>query len=138
MGCDIHTVVQVKAGDEWVSMEREIFDGRSYAMFGALAGVRSYYPKPAVEITHSFPDDFVIEDEEYHNGYWMGEHSHGYVTLENLQKWMKKQKRAKRRWEIYEMEDNGLITVIIPKLEELAEKVRVKPDEIRLVFGFDS
>ena len=143
MGCDIHLVVQRRVAGAWedvpLDYDREDYEGdsfwepRSYATFAVLAGVRN---DPRWGITpisrpRGVPADFECDDfrvlrngcwigDVEHNGIDLGEHSHSWVTLAELLA-----VHPDQRW--------ALIGAWFPELESFGA-----PDDVRLVFGFDS
>lgn len=149
MGCDIHPVVQVRKGSTWVDAEgwddryghknygpRESPDGewdvlsrRNYAVFSVLAGVRNRGDVVPISDPRGLPEGFEInEDYSRANGFWMGDHSYSWVTLRELLEYP---------WEELpkdEREHCGLFRkAILPWMETLGA-----PDDVRVVFGFDS
>ncbi len=89
MGTDIYAVAQVKIDGKWVDIATEFDDGRHYNLFAHIAGVRNgtgFGGIPTgdavnpIQERRGLPNDFDIEDEDYHNGHWMGDHSHGWIT----------------------------------------------------------
>lgn len=109
MGTDIHGVVQrrfkgneVYPGGSWETVA-EIEDERNYRVFAILAGVRNgvgfagiytHEPVKPIQEHRGLPDDFKVEDEYHSWGYeterrrlWMGDHSHGWVALEEVEDW---------------------------------------------------
>jgi hypothetical protein len=151
MGCDIHLIVQARRDGVWedvvLNLDEEVeydefndsfWESQSYATFALLADVRN---DPADGITpistpRGLPDDFECQDDRRpstrpieagrligdveRNGKDLGEHSHSWVTLAEL-----KAVPADQRWALPE--------AWIPELEKFGA-----PDDVRLVFGFDS
>lgn len=109
MGTDIHGVVQHRyGGGKWWT-EGEVPDARNYTLFAALAGVRNgygfagvYRHEPLIPISEprGFPEDIELIDgdsikkswewceakEDYHP-VWMGDHSHTWLTVEEILSW---------------------------------------------------
>lgn len=107
MGCDIHAVFQAKRPDGyWDAIESEYDERRHYLLFAWLADVRNGYGFAGVP-THEavtpiasargFPEKFWVESEAYEpqydfgpkpNGYslskWMGDHSHSWLTADEI------------------------------------------------------
>ncbi len=81
MGCDIHTIVEIKKEDKWEKIKElpEVFDTRNYSVFAFLAGVRNSFNTQGFK-AKGLPDDVsdktFFECEDYH--------SHSYLTLEEL------------------------------------------------------
>lgn len=142
MGCDIHTVVQVKGVNRWVDVATSFLTARNYAAFDLLAGVRTNTKiLRCVPISEckGLPDGFETDNDDIHNGYWMGDHSHSYLTLEEMQKYP--------HWELGKVAllvldnppcHNAVYTQLMPELVRIANEHKVQPNEIRIVFGFDS
>lgn len=106
MGSDIHMVAQKRTADGWERVEpfkyceyeKKQVRGmqntyRSYFMFALLAGVRNGFGfagckifDPVVPIAEGrgLPDDFQIDDNECHEGSWMGDHSYTWMTLDEI------------------------------------------------------
>jgi hypothetical protein len=97
MGCDIPGVLQKKVDGTWQEMPGA-FGDRSYNVFAMLANVRNGYGFAGCETSSGYefiqegrglPEDFSMKDDEYHKdgtdeGFWMGDHSHGWVTAKEL------------------------------------------------------
>lgn len=113
MGCDIHSQVEYKRGGRWHLYEgpwlcyfcdgegpaytrrvgREcLFCGgsgrvntpwhlRNYDVFGMLAGVRTDAWR-VMSADRDLPKDFSIDPDD--DDHWMGDHSYGFVTLDDL------------------------------------------------------
>lgn len=58
MGCDIHTVVELKKGNEWVGIDElpEEFNERNYSTFAFLANVRNRFNTKGFE-PKGYPSD---------------------------------------------------------------------------------
>lgn len=151
MGCDIHLIVQARRDGawedvvlnldediDWTSDEDSFWEPRSYATFALLAGVRHDTADSLIPISRprGLPDDFECDDHRIRiasgpsvgrrigdverNGKDLGEHSHSWVTLAEL-----KAVPEGQQWALPE--------AWIPELEKYGA-----PDDVRLVFGFDS
>ncbi len=93
MGCDVHAVLQKKKEDQWVTIDTDILPNRDYELFSLLSGVRGQHRLGPV-LHAGFPEDFEVSawhsktDEvtlpNCHEGYYMGEHSFGWATLQEL------------------------------------------------------
>lgn len=129
MGCDIHDVLQVKKNGQWVTVATDIFDGRSYLLFGILSGVRGWYVNTISE-PKGLPDDFIMDkdSDENHAGCWMGNHSYSWLTFKEMNDRLHKTKLP----EEYEILASLLIKCV-NKLPEDSKKI-----DFRYVFGFDS
>ena len=135
MGCDIHTVLQVRREGNWETVATEVYDNRFYTLFGILAGVRCSYVDP-IDEPRGLPADFVhtTKDQEVSTidqnnlSFWMGYHSFSHLTLEEL---VKDKKKRKDEEEVEALD--GLIDAINSNLQD-----KVQTKDVRLVFGFDS
>ena len=142
MGADIHAVVQVRDGDTWkiVNTPAEMLDCgeapwelRNYTLFGVLAGVRDHDVTPIAE-PRGLPDDLEIDPDSDRadpclGGHWLGEHSHSWVTVAELAAYDLSEQYAP--WGT--VGDASGIPRWLPYLLSLG-----KPEDVRLVFGFDS
>ena len=104
MGCDIHGRVQVKRwGDKWQD-QGEMPDCRNYALFGALADVRCYGERRCIDQPRGLPagveldpdddtniivflEDFWVNDQNPRMVYWIGDHSHSWLTVDEILGW---------------------------------------------------
>lgn len=147
MGCDIHLIVQARrdgawedvvlnldAPIDWDDYTESFWEARSYATFALLADVRNHDGRvQPIAGPRGLPDDFECDDARWkvgndgnlvgdveRNGKDLGEHSHSWVTLAEL-----KAVPADQLW--------ALPDTWIPELEKYGA-----PDDVRLVFGFDS
>lgn len=94
MGCDIHSVVQVYKDGEWRTVKHEPSDGRDYDTFAVYANVRNGYGFagvdtgegwPFISEPRGLPVDFHVWNDDHH-GTWMGDHSHSWLLLSEIQK----------------------------------------------------
>ncbi len=108
MGCDIHTVAQVKKDKNWQTVASNIADEpRNYDVFAILANVRNGYGFAGcvtgegfipVDNPRGYPDDFEIDEDGYNyhvlpyveknedddHKKWMGDHSHSWLLLSEI------------------------------------------------------
>jgi hypothetical protein len=102
VGCDIHGVVQRQweAGARWDTVDT-IDNCRNYALFEALAGVRSRSDSPEmVAAPRGYPDGFDFGSGAAEGDYkwedcdgnlrstWMGDHSFSWLTLDEIERWL--------------------------------------------------
>lgn len=102
MGCDIHSVAQVKKDGKWTTLlTAPGGDHRNYDTFAILANVRNgsgfagcdtgdgYVP---ISESRGLPTDFKTDEDsdDYHDGKWMGDHSYSHHTLAQIQEYMAK------------------------------------------------
>ena len=80
MGCDIHTVVEIKINDEWEEILFSPFYYRSYSIFGFLANVRNYSMVPSISEPRGLPDDC----SEYIKECLIYNHSHSWLSIDEL------------------------------------------------------
>jgi len=114
MGCDIHSLGQVKKNGKWISkIARVGGDDRDYDSFAVLANVRNGSGFAGVETGEGWPfmsepkglpSDLDINDEyvsvptwywcfdkekkEPQDELWMGDHSHSYHTLAEIEEFV--------------------------------------------------
>ena len=86
MGCDIHTLIEVKGPDGWRHLlcGFSVFAWRSYSHFGFLANVRNYSHVPAQWPDRGFPPDCDPSSKSSYDDGDFGFHSHTFVTLQEL------------------------------------------------------
>lgn len=114
MGTDIHGVFQKRTPEGWKDIPSEYTQDRHYMLFAWLgnvrngtgfAGVPTHDPIKPLSDGRGYPDDFEVDDDDYHpntemgnidprrrkwvdlddeDGHglniWMGDHSHSWVT----------------------------------------------------------
>ena len=84
MGCDIHTIVEIKKENTWVGLDEcpNEFDERNYSLFAFLAGVRNSFNTKGFK-PKGFPDDMSEKArKEFENDSDL--HSKSYLTLKEL------------------------------------------------------
>jgi hypothetical protein len=107
MGCDIHSVIQVRGYDKkWRTVCWRPGDDRNYDTFAVYADVRNGHGfagvptgegwKP-IDQPRGYPEDFQVDEDQHGNepdeygegkGQWMGDHSHSWLTLAEMEaKW---------------------------------------------------
>lgn len=97
MGCDIHCVWQAKKDGAWIDIESDYEQNRQYLLFAVLANVRNGYDIEPIADTRGLPADFAMTDDEEHVGIsgksetpyatWMGDHSHTWLSGEEMIAW---------------------------------------------------
>lgn len=142
MGCDIHLLIQVRRDGAWEDYDTgldehlywQLWEPRSYDTFALLADVRNDGSVTPISRPRGIPDDFECEDyrtsihsrlglvgDVERNGKDLGDHSHSWVTLAEL---CAVPEADRTRW--------------VPGYW-LAELCSIgAPEDVRLVFGFDS
>lgn len=143
MGTDIHGVVQQRFPDEPWETVSQIIRERNYALFSALAGVRCLNGDLApVQESRGLPADFacVPGDPEWHKWYegsdehgsWMGDHSHGWATPDEIEAWP--------HWDAVGPYGGTWHSDVGDGFWAWLKYVRARwgDGEIRIVFGFDS
>lgn len=138
MGCDIHGVVQTRWKDGAAWRTRAMIDrDRNYLLFSALAGVRGYDDSAPISEPRGLPNDFkpgkrmdehVLELEGSTVNIWMGDHSHSWLTLDEIEQWP--------GWD-----QNDLRARVGEQWWAWLRWIRLKYGEladVRLVFGFDN
>lgn len=92
MGCDIHAVFQAKKNGRWIDVESEYDERRHYFLFAWLANVRNGYgfagvpthdPVSPIAEPRGVPKGLTLENDE-HNGKWLGDHSHSWLTADEI------------------------------------------------------
>lgn len=85
MGCDIHTVVEIKKENTWVGLEEcpKEFCKRNYSLFAFLANVRNAFNTKGFE-PKGFPDDMSEMAKELKEEFDGDSHSESYLTLKEL------------------------------------------------------
>lgn len=81
MGCDIHAVMEVSVNDRW-EFYREIEMGRSYELFGKMAGVRDSTVRP-ISDPKGLPKNMSGITQLY---FWeenVGDYYHSYSYLDS-------------------------------------------------------
>ena len=93
MGCDIHTITEIKRNDAWerISEVPEVFDTRNYTTFAFLADVRNsfetegFQPKGLPEDISAMKFDYDAEDDFWEVDFECEDyHSHSHLTLKEL------------------------------------------------------
>lgn len=99
MGTDIHSQFQKRLHcGAWQDVESQYSEGRHYQLFAVLAGVRNGTgfagvttgePVTPIAEPRGLPSDFEMdtEDDSCHCGKWMGEHSQGWLSGDELLGW---------------------------------------------------
>lgn len=176
MGCDIHIYAEVKRDGKWQRAGIEVPDDRNYWTFSLMADVRNGHGfagsptgKAVTPISEprGLPEDRATFDEEDEDGIWLGDHSHSWLTLRELQSVdldapitqcgiiSREQKAALDAGKLpegwcsmkYPMTDDDVHATwqrptreaawLLPKIVEALAPLG-SPDEVRVVFGFDS
>jgi hypothetical protein len=93
MGTDIHTVVQVRKGDQWVTVKKSVADDRNYQIFSILADIRNGYgfagcptgdAVTPISEPRGLPDDFGRDNDGRHEDHYMGDHSFSWLLLSEM------------------------------------------------------
>jgi hypothetical protein len=103
MGCDIHSFVEVKKGNNWELLKEKPFPAddfhkkyykedftddpfpyRNYGLFGFLADVRNYSCVEPISEDKGFPNDASIEVVTEKETWDADGHSHSWLTLEEM------------------------------------------------------
>jgi hypothetical protein len=155
MGCDIHSIYEVKITDPaiptwsiWYNAGEPVWIHRNYSLFGILAGMRrddvprmamtphllglaDHLPTPYGSTCNTFRDMMTIYGEDAH--------THGYVTLANVLdfeqehgEFLSPAFRAS-----YDFVADALHS-LIADLKEIRQKHGVATSEVRLSFFFDN
>ena len=112
MGCDITMYVERKGHDgKWHNCDYfvqsisspgkynriPLFDDRSYALFATLADVRNYGNTDYICKPKGFPDDASEYVRAEYEDYGIYDHSHSYLTLQELIDFQNEKHPLKRR-----------------------------------------
>jgi len=131
MGCDIHGVLQKRGPKEgewttFASIDR-FFDGRSYLLFGILAGVRNQDVE-VISDHRGLPEGFEGDTE--------GQHNLGHCTFKEFLDY---------NWTQMYIDYDGestplgeLFTWLHLDVYKICTEEKTQPEDIRIVFGFDS
>ena len=157
MGCDIHCNLEYKRSREsnWCDIDLykknkcfgidgyedepefwkvSLYNGRSYFLFGLLAGVRNYNVEPIIE-PRGIPDDVSESIKKYYDDWGSDAHTPSWYTLYEL-------KRAQKTLnELVLQELIDAIELRYIQSENYGYKKSLTEDEennIRLVFWFDN
>lgn len=165
MGCDIHPIAQVRINGKWHTSAEPVPEDRDYRTFALLAGVRNYTTDP--EITpiskpRGLPQDCGLNPDDDD----LGDHSYSWLTLAELltvdmdqqvtmvgivspeaaAAWRERGERPEswchgtsdRTWQEIRWPQSLRETLhLFPMIVE-ALKLLGAPEDVRLVFGFDS
>lgn len=155
MGCDVHSIGQVKINNQWETRVVDIADSpRDYNSFAIMATVRgrstwSIPPRglpidisSKLDINAEFhvPVHTILDKDGI---YWLGDHSHSYLTLKELTSIFSMSSSKlfkifnKRNSELTNAK-SGYLGDVVKSLKHLKREYKVKDDEVRIVFGFDS
>lgn len=85
MGCDIHTIVEVKKENTWVGLEEcpKEFCDRNYSLFAFLADVRNSFNTKGFN-TKGFPEDMSEQSRKLEEKWDSDMHSKSHLTLKEL------------------------------------------------------
>jgi len=168
MGCDIHLHVEKRVNGEWEETEcNNVYDGRNYTLYAALAGVRNYDRFTPIAEPKELPKDVSAEVYNESERWGCDGHSHSWLTLTELLNFDWSQKIKITRMVSAESRRQYLENGITPNAwcswtntegwdsleweESLAEYCNEfinefipelqklgNPDEVRIVFWFDN
>lgn len=136
MGCDIHGWVEERVGGVWREKHVKIFGYRTYPSFYILAGVRNYFDAPfpiPISEPKGFPEDCTAPKyllQEDFDG-----HSASYLTLEEMLNYPHWGKKFTERGDTQTLRE--LCGALWKDIERL-EQTNCHPEDIRIVFYFDS
>ena len=155
MGCDIHLAVEVRRDGKWeralptggardpsfveLAVEKgdgwyakrsavEFYHNRNYYVFAVLADVRNYEDFRPISQPRGLPEDVsdavrhLANDTDDDGDIWLGDHSFSWLTLTELQAYP---------WDTESAGD--FVERFIPELAKIGA-----PEDVRIVFGFDS
>jgi hypothetical protein len=106
MGCDIHSIAQVRKNGKWTTVEVSPGDDhRDYDSFAVMAnvrngtgfaGIKTGQGWPVITEPRGLPSDLKIINEQYTPGIkkgqevWLGDHSHSWLVLSEIEDFMEK------------------------------------------------
>lgn len=111
MGCDIHSVAQVKKDGKWTTVQAQVGgDQRDYHSFAVMADVRNgsgfagtltSEPWPVIAEPRGLPEDLEVKGSDVEtptwfsrwdklktdprNSMWLGDHSHSFLSLKEME-----------------------------------------------------
>jgi|SRR5882672_1565310 len=141
MGCDIHLYAEIKQDGKWVSADKwsadpwddgdaqcveikwndRLYNGRNYALFGVLAGVRDR-SQLLISRPRGLPKDISLEVRKRSDDYGSDGHSHSWLTLAELLAYDWSECERIEGWR-----------QALSKLQKLGD-----PNAVRIVFFFDN
>lgn len=139
MGCDIHLLVQVKRNGVWVGGDTpERLEDRTYPRFAFLTGgvVRNYENVPALlPGPRGLPTEFDPDD--------FGDHSRSWLLLSELLAVdynTKLNPHNELLYYRYEDREIALGELLGKNWDDILEDLKAQghPEDVRIVFGFDS
>lgn len=101
MGCNIHAWGEKQLPTtEWVpvKLEPQIFDWRSYSLFGFLADVRNYSNVTPIAPPRGLPEALSKEVKDASDDWDSDGHAHSYLTLAELEAFNYDQPMEDRRY----------------------------------------
>ena len=162
MGCDINGVLQKREPNtnEWTTFApiERFFDGRSYKLFGILAGVRDQDVE-VISDQRGFPEGFecTYSNEHSHKPWpayyptsqgllpldayivretWMGEHNFGWVTFREFLDYNWNQEAEDHEGNLCHL--GVMFSWLHKDVYKICSDEKAHPSGIRMVFGFDS
>lgn len=160
MGCDIHSIAQVNKNGKWETVDVGLLSTpRNYHDFAVLANVRNGTGF-AGSITgdtwmvlfdeKGLPEDIgyveletisFVNNEGDEDTYWLGDHSHSYLTLAEIREILEyfSDKKYTSKMSGYDKALEFLnIEKYVNTLNDIGKKSGCDDDFVRMVFGFDS
>lgn len=133
-----------------------VFNVSQYGLFGFLANVRNYSEVPFIQQSRGLPSDASESLKQFasDDGYGLGDHNLGYVTLKELLEWdysktfqdMRTSKTVGSFTDGAARSETGGVTITFKEFLgewyfnelEFLRRLVDNPDDLRIVFGFDS
>lgn len=147
MGCDIHFEVEIKTHKGWQPVPTDVEGHRDYLCFGILAGVCNHDVAPIAEpkghrgigLEDPPKPNASYWDEVPHKYNWgFGYHSHSWLNLSELLGYDWNQEYGDDDSERDGLKDTWVYKSLIPTMQLIARERGLLPEEIRIVFCFDS
>lgn len=137
MGSDIHGWAEERVGGKWQKKDVKVFGYRTYPSFYLLAGIRNYFSAPfpePISRPKGFPEDSPVCGEDLNDDSFEG-HSASYLTLEEILQYPYWDKVFTERGDTQSL--RNLCASLWGDIKSL-EQTRCHPEDIRIVFWFDS
>jgi len=152
MGTDINGVLQKRGPKEgeWTTFApiEKFFDGRSYMFFGILANVRQSEYEPIAY--RGLPKDFLVNEDDNHahielkvpysaklqTSTWMGYHNFGHCTFKEFLDYNWTQTYLDYDESVTTLK--GVYIGVHHDVYKICVEEKTQPEDIRVVFGFDS
>lgn len=113
-------------------------DQRDYDSFAVMANVTSQQIWPLISKPRGLPEDFFVFNEYTHYQQWMGDHSHSYLLLSEINIFMRSRVIKNKLKDSIRHPPFFYLSDVRKDLGYLTKKYSVSDNHVRIVFGFDS